>query len=205
MKKVIEIVKPLLLVIFGALLLLIYMNYFQDGMPTFVIVIGVLGVIFGAYYIVAGIINVVLGEKVNKTLKMVFDILDVSLFPLLFFLEAINVIVNLVDYMGATAWIIQLLSIVAAIGLIILFIISRISKAQILNRFTYMSGALFALALLLDIIFEATGEPTVIGNVPMVILAINVIFTSIMFTAIGKPNQEEAPQVEEKQEEPKAE
>ena len=112
MKKVIEIVKPLLLVIFGALLLLIYMNYFQDGMPTFFIVIGVLGVIFGAYYIVAGIINVVLGEKVNKTLKMVFDILNVSLFPLLFFLEAINVIVNLVNYMGATAWIIQLLSII---------------------------------------------------------------------------------------------
>lgn len=206
MKKITEVIKPLLSIIFGALLLLLYLGYLRDGMPAFPLTIAIFGVIFAAYYITIGILNIVVGNKLNATLRLVFDILNVSLYALLFFLMRLSVIVEMADMMSPTAWIICILSMVAAIGLIVLFIVSKFAKAPVVNRLTFMFAGIFALALLLDVVFDVSGAPEAIGNIIVVVLALYGMFVSIMFTAIGKPElQNEKPVEEQPQEEQPAE
>lgn len=203
MKKVTEIIKPMLLIIFGALLLLLFMNYLTANIPAMYLVLGILGVTFAGYYIVAGILNIVLGDKLNKNLRMVFDILNVCLYATLFFYQLIVVVVANADGgMTPTAWIIKILSMVAALGLIGLYIMSKFVKQPIVERLAYLFAGIFALALLLDIVFQDDGMPEAIGNVAMVILALYGMFISIMFSALPKPGQVEEPQqVEEQPEE----
>lgn len=206
MKKITEVIKPLLSIIFGALLLLLYLGYLRNGMPAFPLTIAIFGVIFAVYYIAAGILNIVLGNKLNATLRLVFDILNVSLYALLFFLMRLSVIVEMADMMSPTAWIICILSMVAAIGLIVLFIVSKFAKAPVVNRLTFMFAGIFALALLLDVVFDVSGAPEAIGNIIVVVLALYGMFVSIMFTAIGKPElQNEKPVEEQPKEEQPAE
>lgn len=202
MKKVTEIIKPLLLIIFGALLLLLYMSYLRDGIPAFTLTIGILGVVFAAYYITVGILNVVMGDKINKSLRMIFDILNVCLFALIFFLQLISVLVYMNDVLSATGWVINILSMVAAVGLIVFAIVGKLAKAPIMERLAYLFAGIFALALLLDLIFDVSGAPEAIGNLAMVILAIYGIYIYVMFAAISKPAQAEEPkQVEEQPQE----
>ena len=168
-------------------------------MPAFPLTIAIFGVIFAAYYITIGILNIVVGNKLNATLRLVFDILNVSLYALLFFLMRLSVIVEMADMMSPTAWIICILSMVAAIGLIVLFIVSKFAKAPVVNRLTFMFAGIFALALLLDVVFDVSGAPEAIGNIIVVVLALYGMFVSIMFTAIGKPEQVEEAKPQEEQ------
>ncbi len=203
MKKITEVIKPLLSIIFGALLLLLYMSFLRGDVPALYLTIAILGLIFAAYYIAAGILNVVLGDKLNKTVRMVFEILNVSLFALLFFLQLLSVIVYMSDAMSVTAWVINIVSMVAAIGLIIFAIVSKVANAPIMDRLAYLFTGIFTLALLLDIIFDPSGAPESIGNLAMVTLAIYGIYISMMFAAAAKPAQveQEKPQEEKPAEE----
>ncbi len=202
MKKVTEIIKPLLSIIFGALLLLLYMSYLRDGIPAFTLVIAIFGVVFAAYYIAAGILNVVMGDKLSKTIRMIFDILNVCLFALVFFLQLISTIVYMSDMMSATAWVITIVSMIAALGLMVFVIVSKAASSPLMERLAYLFAGIFTLALLLDVIFDASGAPEAIGNLAMVILAIYGIYISMMFAAVAKPAQGNQPkQAEEKPQE----
>lgn len=206
MKKVQEIVKPLLLIIFGALLLLFYMNYInKDALPGY-LALGIIGVVFAAYYIAAGVLNVVLGNKIGKSLRLVFDILNICLFAVLMFTYFLIVVIYFYERMGPTAWTIKILSMVAALAIIAFYIIARVVNKPAMNRFGFLFAAIFALALLLDILFDYRGYGVATGEINLVGLVIYALFVDVMFSSFPKAEGQKAEEpVEEKAEEAPAE
>ena len=67
MKKVSELIKPYITIIFGALLLLIYLNYLS--FKEMALAIGIIAVVIASFSLVGGILFVVMGDKMNDTLK----------------------------------------------------------------------------------------------------------------------------------------
>ena len=61
MKKLQDIIRPFLAIILGALLFLVYLNYLQLQGAT--LAVGIIAVIFSAFYVALGILNIVLGNK----------------------------------------------------------------------------------------------------------------------------------------------
>ena len=187
MKKVTEIIRPMLLIIFGALLLLFYMNLLSNQGAY--LALGIIAVIFAAYYLTIGILDVVIGNKFNKTLRMAFDILNVSLFAVLMFVQFLITVIDMADFMGPTAWVIKILSMIAALAFAGFYIVARCIRKPIGDRLACLFAAIFSLALLLDNSFTDTGAPEAIGNVAMVQLAIYIIYVVFMIPALPKPNE----------------
>ena len=123
MKKVQEIIKPYLLIIFGALLLLYYLNDLDNTGAT--LAIGIIGVIVAAFYLTMGILNVLLGDKLPQSLKKVFDITAAALFPLFIFSYYLIAIIKWNDLFGPNGWIITILSLVGSLAAAVLLIISN--------------------------------------------------------------------------------
>lgn len=196
MKKIQDMIKPVLMIVFGALLLLFYMNYFASNTPGGYIALGVIGVIVASYYLVVGILNLIIGKKLGK----VFDILNIDLFAVLMFIQFLIILIYNVNGMSATAWVIKLLSIIAALALAAFYTGSKLLNEPLIKRFALLFAGVFALALLLDILFDVNGAGNVLGAIQLIPLAIYIIFVSILFSNIFK---EDAPkEVESKEEKP---
>ena len=189
MKKIQAIVKPMLMIIFGALLLLFYLNYLQ--LTGAGLAIGIIAVIFSAYYLAFGIIDVILGDKINKNLRVVFDILNISLFALLMFVIFLLRVINAADIMGPTAWVIHILGLIASILVVAFYIVARVAKNAVLTRFGFLFAAIFALALLLDVLFEIDGSTTVLGNISLIQVAIYILYVNVLFVSMPKEEAKE--------------
>ena len=86
--------------------------------------------------------------------------------------------------MGPTAWIVQILSMAAALGLAVVYTIARLVNIDALMRFAYLFSAIFALALLLNILFDISGNSRLLGNVDILLVVIYVIFTFYLFSTL---------------------
>ena len=204
MKKVTDFLKPNILIIFGALLLLYFMNWLQYDEGW--LAIGIIAVIFSAYYLAIGILEIIIGNKLSPSVKKIFEVISGSLFPLLMFIYFLIVTINMANNMGPTAWIIEILSMVACLALIAVYIISKFANKEILNRFAYLFAAIFALALLLNVLFDEGGGARALGNINVILTVIYIAFMFFLFNCLGNKEEaqpEKAP-VEQK-EEPKEE
>lgn len=194
MKKIQEMIKPVLMIIFGALLLLFYMNFINgNGAPGY-LALGIIGVVFASYYLAIGILNMIIGKKLGK----IFDILNIDLFAMLMFTQFLVIVIYNADTMGATAWVIKILSMIAALTLAAFYTVNKLVNVPLIKRFTLLFAGIFALAMLLDILFDTQGFGEVLGNINMILLAIYVIFASILFSNVVK---EDAPKEVENKEE----
>ena len=202
MKKVTDFLKPNILIVFGALLILFFLNYLQYGGGT--LAIGIIAVIMSVYYLAIGILGIIVGDKLPKK---IFDIISICFFPvfmfILFLIQTIQA-AQINNYMGPTAWIIAILSMIAALALPAIYLLARLMNKGPLMRFAYLFAAIFVLALLLSILFNARGDSVVLGNINMILVAIYASYIFFLFSCLGAP--EEAPKaVEEKKEEPQQE
>lgn len=186
MKKIQELIKPVLMIIFGALLLLFYMNFINQNYPGGYIALGIIGVVFAIYYLTIGILNLLIGKKLGK----VFDILNVDLFAVLMFTQFLIVVIYNANNMGPTGWVIKILSMIAALALAAFFIVFKLVNVPVIKRLTLLFAGIFALAMLLDILFDDRGFGDLLGNINMISLAIYAIFASILFSNVLK---EDAP------------
>ena len=198
MKKVSEFLRTYLSIIFGALLFLIYFNNLAAQGET--LALGIIAVVFAAYYVARGILGAVLGEKTPKALILVFDILSVCLFALFVFLETLLGVVEVYRIaaemhvevaMGPTAWTILICNMVATLGLIGFYIVSKFSLHKVFDRLAMMFGAIFVLALLLVVLFEDNGSQTLLGNIEVPELLLYVTYTVMLFSSFSKPEQVE--------------
>ena len=199
MKKVTDFLKPNILIVFGALLLLFFLNYLQYTGGT--LAIGIIAVIMSVYYLTIGILSIIVGDKLPKK---VLDLISVMFFPvfmfILFLIQTIQA-AQIDNFMGPTAWIIAILSMIASLALPAIYLISKLMNKGPLARFAYLFAAIFVLALLLSILFNARGDSVVLGNINMILVAIYASYVFFLFSCLGAP--EEAPKaVEEKKEEP---
>ncbi len=178
MKKVQEIIKPYLLIILGALLLLYYLNDLDNTGAT--LAIGITGVIVAALYLTMGILNVLLGDKLPQSLKKVFDISSVALFPLFIFSYYLIAIVKWNDLFGPNGWIITILSLVGSLAAAVLLIISNFINGNAVKKLTTLFAMIFVLILIIDLLFSIAGNSIVLGNLDVLLLVIYVTYTNVL-------------------------
>ena len=185
MKKIGDFLKPNIFIIFGALLLLYFLNYLSLNGAS--LAIGIFAVILSTYYLVIGILGILIGNKFSPQLKKIFEVLSVSLFGAFMFIYFLLTTINgaqINGLMGPTAWIVQILSMAAALGLAVVYTIARLVNIDALMRFAYLFSAIFALALLLNILFDISGNSRLLGNVDILLVVIYVIFTFYLFSTL---------------------
>ena len=185
MKKIGDFLKPNMFIIFGALLLLYFLNYLSLNGAS--LAIGIFAVILSTYYLVVGILGILIGNKFSPQLKKIFEVLSVSLFGAFMFIYFLLTTINgaqINGLMGPTAWIVQILSMAAALGLAVVYTIARLVNIDALMRFAYLFSAIFALALLLNILFDISGNSRLLGNVDILLVTIYVIFSFYLFSTL---------------------
>ena len=196
MKKIGDFLKPNIFIIFGALLLLYFLNYLSLNGAS--LAIGIFAVILSTYYLVIGILGILIGNKFSPQLKKIFEVLSVSLFGAFMFIYFLLTTINgaqINGLMGPTAWIVQILSMAAALGLAVVYTIARLVNIDALMRFAYLVSAIFALALLLNILFDISGDSRLLGNVDILLVVIYVIFTFYLFSTLtNKAESKEEPE-----------
>ncbi len=191
MKKISELVKPYVAIIFGALLFLIYLNYLSlnDG----ALALGIIAVVFAGFYLAAGILGVILGEKIPSMLRKIFDLLFVVLFPSLMFAYFLIGTINSAGSktMGPTAWVIVITGMSSSIGFAALYTVSKFVKIKIIDRLSYLFAAIFGLSLLLITVFDlSTGFPVGLGNIALAHIALYLIYGYMLFNSFSKVEEE---------------
>ena len=188
MKKVMELVKPYLSLIFGVLFFQLYLNLLKADGKYFVI--GLVAVIISSYYLCAGILGIVLGDKMPGGLKKVFGILSVSLFPTFMFVYYLLAVIDMANFMGPTAWVIYPLCMGASLALVGFYVVSRFVKNQVVTRLAGMFAAIFVLALIADTLFDMEGNQNTFGGIGVVSLLVYSIFAFLLFNSLSKEKAE---------------
>ncbi|MBO4283105.1 MAG: hypothetical protein J5958_00640 [Clostridia bacterium] len=190
MKKVTDYLKPNILIIFGALLFLYYLNFLSykgEGLA-----LGIFAVVISVFYLGVGIASVLIGGKFSASAKKGIEVLSVSLFAIFMFVYFLLTTINLAKYMGPTAWTIEILSMIASLALVTVYIASKLIGQPIFLRFAYLLSAFFVLALLLDLLFDGVGNSKVLGNIDVLLVVIYGVFAFYLFGSLDKA--EDAPE-----------
>ena len=182
MKKIQVAAKPFLSIVFGALLLLTYLNWLSlDGGA---LVIGVIALLMSLYYLGAGITEAVAGDKLPLKTKKVFDIIDISLFSAFASIYYLLYITNLSDQMGPTGWIVVLAALLLSLALAIFSIIARLVSNPVLKRLDVLFSALFMAALVLTLLFDSAGNPVTLGSIDVISLVIYALFGVMLLESL---------------------
>ena len=184
MKKVTDFLKPNILIIFGALLFLYYLNFLSYRGAG--LALGIVAIVFSVYYLAIGVALVLMGNKLAPSVEKVLGVVSTSLFIIFMFVYFLLATINLARAMGPTAWTIKILSMIASLALLVIFALYKFGGSQISLRLANLFSAIFTLALLLDLLFDGAGNSTVLGNVDVLLVVIYAVYTFILFSALGK-------------------
>lgn len=184
MKKLRDILKPYLAVIFGATMFLIYLNLLMGGGEF--TALGVIGITLASFYILYGIFGVLLANKLPEKAKDILDMIVIASFPTFMFLYFLFVLIDVANFAGPTAWVIAIFSLAASIGFAVVFVISKFVGAAILKRLTYLFGMMFLLTLLLELLFSEVGAPNSIDDIPVAYLAMFILYGFMEINALPK-------------------
>lgn len=188
MKKFSEMLKPFYSIILGTLMLLFYMDLLQGAGAW--LALGIVGMVFAAYYIGVGILAVVMGDKLTASTRGLIESLSVLLFPL--FMFVFFLITAIGGGLTPTGWIIVILGMVSSLGFIVLYALSVFGKNDALKNLTRLFAFIFILALILFVLLFI-GDGT-LGGIDLIQLGICIVFTAMLLPAV-KP-EEEAPKAE---------
>lgn len=216
MKKIKELLKPFIFIIFGALLFLLHFNLL--GMGGVSLAVGIIAIVLAAYFLTVGIFSVVLGDKLGKT-KGLLNLIGVACYPILL---GVTFLLSLIEdaklayeyeaiYLGPNAWTIAILSILAAFALGIMLFISYFVRSKRFHRVTFLFAAIFVLALLLDVL-TYRGNAVALGAIVVLQVVLYGCFVSMLFDVLSslkedkkEPKKEEAKEEKPAEEEPKEE
>lgn len=182
MKKIQEVAKPFLSIVFGALLLLTYLNWLSSSGGA--LVIGIFALLMSLYYLGAGITEAVMGEKLPLKAKKVFDIINIAFFSTFAFIFYFIYIINLSDRMGPTGWIVALAALLLSLVLAVFSIIARLVSNPILKRLDVLFSALFMAALVLTLLFDSLGNPITLGSIDVISLVIYALFGMMLLESL---------------------
>lgn len=182
MKKIQEVAKPFLSIIFGALLLLTYLNWLSLNGGA--LVIGIFALLMSLYYLGAGITEAVMGEKLPLKAKKVFDIINVSLFSTFAFIFYFIYIINLSGRMGPTGWIVALAALLLSLTLAVFSIITRLVSNPVIKRLDVLFSALFMAALVLTLLFDSAGNPITLGSIDVISIVIYALFGMMLLESL---------------------
>ena len=205
MKKLHEIVKPYLLIIFGGLFFLLYLNLLAG--QDMVLVYGIVGVVIASYYLAVGILGIVIADKLEKA-KKILDIVTISLYPVFMFTMNLLSIINNYNALAPTGWFLIIISMLVALALATFYVLARLMPNKLINRLAHLFAALFILVLLLNLLFDFVGNPYDLGDLSVVGFILSIVYVGIMFNSFKDLSIKEETKVEEepaKEEEPQEE
>ena len=160
MKKILEIVKPYIAIIFGALILLCYMNALAG--EGFNLALGIIATVLGAYYLGVGIVGLILGDKLPANARGIFDVVSAGLYPVFMFLQFLFTVITGAEYMGPTGWIIHVTALAVSITLGALLVVIYFVRAGFLKKLVELLASIFVLVLLANLLFSFVGNPRVL-------------------------------------------
>ena len=204
MKRLHEILKPFLAIILGALLLLRYLNFLQGQGAT--LAIGIVAMVLAAFYLGVGVVGFTLNNKLPGPAKKVFEVGAVVAFPLFMFVFFLLVTIRLADNnLGPNGWFLAILKMIACIAFASVYCVAAFVKNRHLNKFSLLLAAVFVLALLLEVLFDAWGDAVGLGGIIVVEVVIFFIYGNILFNSLPVKDfaqkqaepEEEAPAEEE--------
>lgn len=188
MKKIQEVAKPFLSIVFGALLLLTYLNWLS--LSGGALVIGIFALLMSLYYLGAGITEAVAGDKLPLIAKKVFDIINISLFSAFASIYYLIYITNLSSQMGPTGWIVALAALLLSLALAVFSIIARLVSNPVLKRLDVLFSALFMAALVLTLLFDSVGNPITLGSIDVISLVIYALFGVMLLESLTSKEAE---------------
>ena len=192
MKKIGDIIKPFVSIIFGALLFLIYLNYLS--LQGSGLALGIMGVILAAYYLTIGIIGIVLGNKFDKGVKKIFDLVSIVLFPTFMFVYFLMTTINAAKagILLPTGWVIGITSMIGAIFMVVAYVLGTLLNIKLVTRLAFLFAAIFVLSLLLDILFSVEGLPVVLGNINVIGAVTYAVYVFMLFNSFEEMKLEQA-------------
>ena len=193
MKRISDLIRPFLGIVFGALLMLVYLNYINSGMPGEYLALGIIAVTIASYYLGSAILSFILGDRLPAGVKNIFAVLSVVLFPTLMFVQNLLFTIALEGELGTTGWIIMSASLAGAIGFAGLYCAAYFTKVRVLERLAFLFGSIFFLSLVLDLLFALDGTPNTIADITLVTLAIYGIYGGMLFNALMAFGKKEQP------------
>ena len=211
MKKVSELLKPYLEIIFGALLFLFHFNWLAYGGGY--LALGIVAVVLSVYFVVVGILSVALGDHLPKNVKNILTVVGAGAYALFlgtYFLIGLIYAARAASnewsttILGPNGWTIAIVSIAASYALGVLLILAFFLKKSALSRITMMFGAIFVLALLVDILL-VNGNAAPLGEIIVLQVILYATFVGILFQILPLLNFKKEKPVEEKKEEQPAE
>ena len=191
MKKISDLIRPFLGIVFGALLMLVYLNYLVEGMPAEYLALGIIAVTIASYYLVSAILTFVLGDKLPVALKNIFNVLSVVLFPTLMFVQNLLFTIAAKGDLGTTGWIIMSASLCGALAFAGLYCAAYFTRVKILERLAFLFGSIFFLSLVLSLLFDLDGTPKTVADIALVTLALYGIYSGMLFNALMGLNKKE--------------
>ena len=194
MKKVVDLFKPFLALVLGILMFLFYLNYYvKSGVPGTILAIGIVGLVIACWFVFVGIFGIA-WPRMPVGLKKAFDIVSIVSFATFIFVELLIEVIQSYAVMGASSWIVYILAMVAALGLSIVYIISRFVKGEAMARVASIFGMVFVLALISKILFPAgKGEPVTLEDIRVVPVLIYLAYCSLLLKSLAKEKRAPAP------------
>lgn len=181
MKKIGSLIKSYVAIILGTLLLLNFMNYFALGGGY--IAIGVIAMILAAFFIGVGLITALFNDKISEKGMKLLSIIGMVSFPAFLFTGELIGIIDSAPNLP-TAWVIEIISLIASIMLALAYLFASLSPSKALNTFVKLAAGIFVLSFILNILFQ-NGIPADIGDIPLVMTAIYGCFLYMLFQSIG--------------------
>lgn len=190
MKKIREFISPFISIILGAILFLVYLNYLQ--LSGFALVIGIIGFLISFYYLLIGIVNIFISDKLSLVAKNILNLVSITLFPLFIFIcDIMGLVNNGSTSMGPTAWAISIISLITSLCLIVTYIVMKVSpNNESLNKIAFLIASIFVLVLILDLVFDHNGYTISIGDIDLVGLLIYSSYGLMLFDSLAASNSE---------------
>ena len=188
MKRLMDLVKPFLSLIFGVLMFLYYLNML--GAEGAALALGIIGLVVGTYYLAVGIMGIV-WPGMPDNLKKIFNIISVSAFPGFMFVWFLLNVIQAYEVLTPSLWVISILGMIASLSLCVFYIISRFNKQDIMVRLTSMFGLVFVLCLISWVLFATFGGnqmtwSTTIGEIEVVPLLLYGLYCVLMLNSLKK-------------------
>ncbi len=201
MKKLHELIKPFLAVIFGALLILCYLNMLAGEGGA--LALGIVAIVMASYYIAYGIMRVVLGDKLAPLANKILEVIAVLLFVAFFFTQEMILVINMAkaETLTPTGWFVSIYSLAAAFLFIIFFILGSCLKSRTIRRVAQLLGMLFVLVLVLDLIIANDGRLQTLGGLVILEVVLYAVYSSLLISSVSSLGEEKAP-IEENSEAP---
>ncbi len=182
MKKIQEVAKPFLSIVFGALLLLTYLNWLTlDGEA---LVIGIFALLMSLYYLGEGITETVAGDKLSPKAKKVFDIINISLFPTFIFAYFLIRTIVVSTQMGPTGWVVVLTGLLTSLVMVVFSLASRLASNPLLKRLNALFSGLFMVVLILSLLFDVFGNSLTLGSVDVIDFVTYALFGVMLLESL---------------------